>query len=411
MPTITHQTRRQFVLGLQGLWPGRRWKGLRGLERAIEAIRAVQVDPLDVIGRSHDIALASRVAGYRPEHLESLLYRQRSVFEYGGTLFLYPRDTLRLHWSWVRNEGFSEKLTRWARENSTAVQRAREAVRQDGPLSSSAFLNGEKVDHYRSSRVEGVALHYLWRTMEIMVHHREGVQKFYDLYSRLFGRVLSPYGPSETRDRYALETVAWLGLVGNYEMPYLRTGPEGRGSQRAERRTLVDRLVRNGRLAIVQVERERGPSYVRTEDLPLLETLSAGGLPPPWKPLSDASEATFLPPLDVVSARNRSQSLFGFEYVWEVYKPAPQRRWGYYVLPVLIGDRLVGRIEPSFDSRTETLRVARAWWEPGIDLGGVVEPLARALLRTQNGLAAKRVALGNVGPPAFKVRLSKALHS
>ncbi len=409
MLKVTPQVRRRFVLGRQGLWPGRRWRGLAGLEQAFETVRAVQVDPLAVIGHSHDLVLESRVEGYRPEHLETLLYRRRAVFEYGGTLFLYPRDTLRLHWSWVHHAGVSDNMQRWEAENPTVMKAVREKIRRSGPLSSSAFLDGTKVDHYRSSRLEGVALHHLWRWMEIMVHHRESNLKYYDLTSRIFGRLPTPYGLEETHERMALERTAWLGWLGKYEAPYLRTGPEGRGSQRAERIALVDRLARKGLLAPVEVEGERGVSYVRTEDLPVLETLSAGNLPPSWKPLSEESEAVLLAPLEVVSSRNRSRSLFGFEYVWEVYKPAHLRRWGYYVLPVLLGDRLVGRIEPQYASATKELRVAKAWWELGVDLDEVAEPLARALARVQQRMGARRIVLGRVGPPAFKTRLSRVL--
>lgn len=410
MIRITSDTRRRFILGAQGLWPGRRWKGPEGLGRAFQTVGAIQIDPLDVIGRSHDLALECRVDGYRPEHLDSLLYRDRSVFEYGGTLFLYPREALRLRWSGVRHVGFSRKFTTWAVEHAEAIRGAKERIRTEGPLSSGAFLGGPKVDHYRSRRLEGVALHYLWRRMEIMVHHREEGQKFYDLTSRLFGRLPTPFPADTVLEREALETVAWLGVVGAYETPYLRTGPEGRGSQRAERASLIAHLVRSGRLTALEVEGDRSPNFARTEDLPLLEALAAGDLPAAWKPLRATPEALLLAPLEVVSSRNRARSLFGFDHVWEVYKPAHLRRWGYYVVPVLLGDRIVGRLEPTFEAPTHTLRVLNAWWEPWVDLSTVIEPLALALQRTARRLGASRVDLGEVGPPAFRARLARALH-
>jgi uncharacterized protein len=100
-------------------------------------------------------------------------------------------------------------------------------------------------------------------------------------------------------------------------------------------------------------------------DAPLLDTLIAGGVPKAWSPQDTTTEdeVTFLAPLDPVSARGRAKLLFDFDYVWEVYKPAPQRKWGYYTLPILWGDRLVARIDLRLDRRTRTLVVCGFWLE------------------------------------------------
>ncbi len=92
--TITKQTARRFVLGRQGLWPGRRWKGKQGTAEALHACEAVQLDPLQATARSQDIVLHSRVLDYRPEYLEKLLYKDRRFFDYGGWLAVYPMSEL-----------------------------------------------------------------------------------------------------------------------------------------------------------------------------------------------------------------------------------------------------------------------------------------------------------------------------
>src|SRR5438445_183917 len=88
--TISQTTARRFVLGRQGLWPGQRWAGQDGTIEALRAIEAVQMDPLNVVARSHDIVLWSRVSGYRPAYLDHALYHARQFFDYGGGLFIYP---------------------------------------------------------------------------------------------------------------------------------------------------------------------------------------------------------------------------------------------------------------------------------------------------------------------------------
>ena len=100
-------------------------------------------------------------------------------------------------------------------------------------------------------------------------------------------------------------------------------------------------------------------------DQPHLSDLEAGRIPKSWKPLgpSTEEEVTFLAPLEMVSARGRAKQVFDFEYLWEVYKPVHQRRWGYYTLPILYGDDLVARLDPKLDRKTNTLHILGFWLE------------------------------------------------
>lgn len=159
------------------------------------------------------------------------------------------------------------------------------------------------------------------------------------------------------------------------------------------------------------VEGEPESSVLRTQDRPLLEEVASGNVPRAWKPKSTEAEAVFLAPLDVVVARERARTLFDFDYLWEVYKPGPQRRWGYYVLPVLLGGRLIGRIEPTIDRVPAQLRIERAWWEAGVALVDVAEPRARGLRRTLEGLDGSTIRLGQVGPNSFKATLTDMVRS
>jgi uncharacterized protein len=406
---ISKETERRFVLGLQGLWPGRRWRRREGIRNAISTCRRVQVDPLDVVGRHQDLVLSSRVADYRSADLDTLLYRERAAFEHGGNLDIYPRDRLALQWSWVHHEGLPVRWEKWGRANAAAVRRVRQQIDRHGASEARDWVDGQPVDDYRSRRREGMALHYLWRRFEVMVHHREGNRKFYDLTERLFGSLPVTFPREETRDRLALETLGWLGISGRYGIQFLRTNEEGRGRSRVPKRQIRDRLVADGRLAEVWVDGAREPSVLRAEDRPLLDAVAHGEVPKAWRPLTTESETVFLGPHDIVAAHGRARELFGFEYLWEGYKPVAHRRWGYYVLPILLGDRLIGRIEPRFDRGTHELRVERAWWEDGVDLRPVVGPFARGIGRTAGVLGAAAVRLGDVGPSSFRTAVREQL--
>ncbi|MCI4321300.1 MAG: winged helix DNA-binding domain-containing protein [Thermoplasmata archaeon] len=408
---VSKITERRMVLGLQGLWPGRRWRGREGVRSALVETRRIQVDPLDVVGRNQDLVLASRVAGYRAGDLEALLYGERIAFEHGGAMSIWPRARLGLHWSWVQNEGLPVRWETWGRENAAVVRRVLADIDRNGPHESRDYPEGARTADYRAGRLEGLALYYLWRKLDVLVHHREGNRKFYDRTERMFGAMAEPLPRDVTRDEGALETLRWLGLTGKYGIAYLRTQEDGRGRSKLTKAQIRQRLVEAGRLVEVEVEGDRTPAVLPTEWQPILEEVESGGTPKFWKPLTAETEAVFVAPLDVVAGRERARTLFDFEYLWEVYKPAADRRWGYYVLPVLVGDRLVGRIEPTFDRTAGALCLERAWWERGVDLATVVVPLARGIRRTLATLGGAMVRLGRVGPAGFKDRLEVALRS
>jgi uncharacterized protein len=404
---ITKETERRFVLGLQGLWPGRRWKGRDGLHSAISECRRIRVDPLNVVGRSHDIALASRVEGYTQADLDFFLYKERAGFEFGGAVSIYPRSLLRLHLSWVKNEGLPMRWEKWYKQNSKVVSRVLQEIEKKGPIEAHEYAQGERVENYRSRRVEGLALYYLWRSMRIMIDHREVNQKFYDLTQRLVGQLPETFPKEKTLSEMAFETLSWLGLSGQEGLPYLRTNEDGRGRSRVTKRQIRQRLIDNGSLTEVEIEGRREVSVLRTDTLPLLEEVASGNVPRIWKPLQPEAEAVFISPLDIVIANERSKKLFDFEYLWEVYKPASKRRWGYYVLPVLFGDRLVGRIEPLVDRSNNKLRIARVWWEKQVDRPTIVEPLARGILRMATFIGVENVSVQEVGPPTFRNSLER----
>ena len=410
---ISRQTLRRFVLGRQGLWPGRRWRGKAGTEQALRAVEAVQVDPLNVIARSHDLALSSRVLDYRPQHLTELLYQDRAFFEYGGALFIYPMDELR--W-WRRHMRARRRSPRWiqfAARHPRALRSVRAALRRRGFVGN-RDLAGEAVhDSYRGRRDTSVALYYLWLTGETMIHHRERFERVYAFHAGLAppeARTTAPRAAAEAF--FARKIVAFSGAIREAQWRSRFNDVLQSQLDRVQARRRIDRWVRSGLLSWLEVEGSKERLLVLAEDEPHLALLEEGKTPEAWRPLETSTddEAVFLAPLDIVSARGRARQLFDFDYVWEVYKPAHARRWGYYTLPILVGDRLVGRLDPWLVRDTLTLEIRGFWLEPGVAADErLVRALGAGLIRFAEGLGANTVDMKGIRLTRLRSDLADAV--
>ena len=169
---------------------------------------------------------------------------------------------------------------------------------------------------------------------------------------------------------------------------------------------ILERQKALGMFTQVQVEGGRETYLVLTEDIAVLESLEKGKVPKGWNPKDTTTldEVTFLSPLDIVSARGRARTLFDFDYKWEVYVPAPKRRWGYYVLPILYGDDLVTRLDSKLDRETMTLQIKGFWLEDDAPVKDVefANAFGRGLVRFAKFLDAKRINVASIHPPRLR---------
>ena len=171
---------RRYLLGRQGLWPGRRWAGRRGTARALHAMEALQLDPLHILARSHDLTLHSRVADYQPAYLDDLLYRKREFFDAGGTLEVRPMRELPYWRVVMRRKTSAGRWGAYAAQNAEAIAAARAALRAAGrPLSNRDFAGQPRINDYRGRKPSALALYWLWLAGEIVTHHRENFERWY----------------------------------------------------------------------------------------------------------------------------------------------------------------------------------------------------------------------------------------
>lgn len=400
---------RRFVMGKAGLWPGRRWRGIEGTEQAMREIEHLQLDPLEIIARAHDLILQSRVIDYRPGDWATLTYEQRRFFEWGGWLAVRPMDELPYWRVVMRRETGSPRWKAFEEEHARAITEMRDVLAERGTVSNRDFAMSARtrIDDYRGRKDSALALHYLWRIGDVMVSRRDRFERVYALTEAVApAALIREHDPAEADDYLMLKTVASDGLspMRNVGM-FLNRKVTARELAAWRERRLADSSVIE-----VRVEGWRAPQLALASDLRLLEELLADRVPQAWAPLETTTyeEAVFLSPLDPVSARGRAKLLFGFNYTWEVYKPAHERKFGYYALPVLWGDRLVARFDSRLDRSTQTLVINGLWLEDARLARDAAfgEALECGMARFVRFLGARRVDAGAVRPVALRKRLS-----
>jgi uncharacterized protein YcaQ len=350
--------------------------------RVVDRLGSLQFDPLAVPGtRNHDLVLHNRIAGYRLDWCERWLYgKDRRLIElYNKSLNILPAAELpfyRLAWSRGANN-YRDFLA----QHQGLADRIRDHIRESGPVSTASFRDvKDRIqwwwdnDASTSTTAARAVMEALFVMGQLGISRREGNRRFYDLIERLVpAKLLETHASEADQLRHRLlSRHRGVGLMAVGGAGELVMGT-GKAADRA-RTTAV--LVEEGTLIPVALEGFREVRHILAEELPILAATA--------KPARRATPAvSFIAPLDpLMWDRRLVKGLFGFDYLWEVYVPAPKRRHGYYVLPLLFGDRLVGRIEPRYERASRTLRIAGIWFEDGfgpMEEPGFIPALAKAL--------------------------------
>jgi uncharacterized protein len=414
MLNIDLETARRFILGKQGLWPGRRWRGIQGTEQAMRAMEYLQLDPLQIVARSQDISLHSRVLDYKPGMWEEATYQQRKFFDWGGWLAARPMDELP-HWRVVMRrerdgESGDPRIHRMAHEHAEAILEMRALLRERGVLSNRDFEKSARTPtkSYRGSKDSSLALYYLWRTGDVMTHHRENFERVYALAEAVAPAHLNRESDEAEVDRFLIKKE--VGFAGLSRLNRAAEAFHGRGEPDRAASKMIEAMVADSDLIEVRVEGWKALHYALGSDAEVLGDLSAGRTPQAWTQLETDTEeeAVFLAPLDPVSARGRAKVLFNFEYVWEVYKPQHQRKYGYYTLPILWGDRLVARFDSKLDRTTSTFIILGLWLEDQV-LGedeAFAHALSKGFARFVRFLSARRLDARSVSEPLLRNSIS-----
>ncbi|MDD3335534.1 MAG: crosslink repair DNA glycosylase YcaQ family protein [Eubacteriales bacterium] len=363
------QTRR-FLLSKHGLLGANRFHSAQGALDYVRQTGCIQYDPVDVCGKSHELALLARVENFTKEMLDDLLYQKRSLLDYfDKNMCILPTEC----WPYL------EPMRRYCKEhvrNREEIERLAPAlllrIHEAGSLSSQELDMKEKVDWYWSATsLSRAALEALYFRGDLVIHHKTCTVKSYalaeDCLPPLLLQTACPF--EDEKDRQLWQLRRRIGAVG-----LLPNAPSdawlGIAGFTAKARALAFRqLLEDDVLTELQVEEGKKPFYLLTDDLPLLKACA--------KPFLEIKRVRLLPPLDcMLWDRKVISQLFGFAYKWEIYTPQDQRKYTYYALPVLYGERFAGRLEPICDRKKSVLWIRRFWPEKGFSF---TEAFTRAL--------------------------------
>ena len=387
MDSITRQQARQFILAKQGLIGAYRFSGKDGAYEYVHQAGCIQYDPVDVCGKNAELTLQSRVKGFSKSMLHELLYEDRKLVDYADKeLSIWPSEDWPCFTSYRERSIRSGKTFKGLKSLET---KALNYIRENGPVCSDDLpIEGEIFWHssmhwsgnwQKKSQAARSVLEQLYTDGVLIIHHKKGSRKYYDLAERYLPEsLLKAKEPFRNEDEFiawrVLRRIGAVGLLWDKNS----TAFLGIGINAEMRKNVLDKLTHEGKVCPVMVEGIKQPFYYRSEDDPLMRLIVDGEAD--LKP-----RMSFIAPLDpLMWDKALILALFDFQYSWEIYTPAVKRKYGYYTLPVIFGDRFVGRIEAVPDRKSGVLEVKGLWLETGVRK---TLKLTRAFERTLNGFA------------------------
>ena len=369
MRTITKEQAKRFILCKQGLLGKHRFAGKEGAYQYVRQAGCIQFDPVDVCGKNAELTLQSRVKGFTKQMLADLLYQDRLLVDYSDKeLSIWPRED----WPYFAGDREMSKAHGASFPGIPELEeRAVAYIRQHGPVSSDTLPIEGKIFWHSSMHWSGnwhgqspaarSVLEQLYTDGVLLIHHKSGSRKFYDLADRYFSpELLSAPNPCENEAAFrqwrVKRRIGAVGLLWNRRSDAWL----GMDMSTAQRQETFAALERVEAITPVQVEEIHSPLYLLSSDQPLLEAVIADTI-------DDHARLEFLAPLDpMLWDRKLIEVIWNYQYSWEIYTPQEKRKYGYYVLPVLWGDRFIGRIEAAADRKAGALIVKNIWYEPGV---------------------------------------------
>ena len=414
---LTRQTARRLAIAKQHL-AGKKPKnpGRALIMSLMRDIRYVQIDPTSVVAPSHLLVLWSRLGAFKESELERLVWKEKKLFEYWAhqsSIVLtedYPLYQPRMKGFATADTLWPTRLREWMKENSELREYMLSEIRARGPLSSRDFEDksesrwkharrkwGLRESGWSTGRDASRMLEFLFHQGEILVAGRDGRQKLWDLPQNVLPvwtprKELSSGETEYIGAQLSLKAlgvatpkqISWHFLLGRY--PNLKE--------------TLSSLESDGKVVRARVKDipTKGPWFIHSQDIDAAQAIEAGDY---------ESRTTLLSPFDnLITDRDRTHELFDFFYRIEIYTPKEKRKHGFFVLPILDGDRIVGRMDPVMDRKKEELRVNAVYVEPGAPKDAAMpRRIADAVADLGDFLGAKNVVYPGRVPDRWRAYL------
>jgi uncharacterized protein YcaQ len=352
---------RRLQLEKQGIGELPKSTTKKRIEETLGRLGCVQIDTINVVERAHYLTLWSRLGQYKKSDLYSLAYEDRLVFEGWGHAMCYmPMD----HWKFLiaANQDRAKNRvlhTGWfSQVDPNIVDSVLNRVRREGPLGSSAFEGKKPIGGWWGWKPAKRALEALFSSGDLMVTRRDGFQRIYDLTERVLPSWVDTSEPTEDERTkfFVTRTLASLGATKPVDIKsYYQTWCVKLGLTTKQIQALLDGLVEKDLATKVSIEGIRTPYYCLVEDAVRLDELDRD-----WS-YGDVRLINYFDSL--LWHSDRLETLFGFERVLEVYLKPEERKFGYFTIPILYGDKLIGRLDPKLERKEKKLILRGLWYE------------------------------------------------
>lgn len=376
---ITKPEARKFLVKYQGLDKSSDLKAKHGILDFFDRVGCIQYDPLNVVGRNPDLVLQSRIQSYKPNILEEMLYTDRSLIDGWDKMMAIYKVENWYNFYRVREERKKEITRTLAYRNSiealNLIDNVREIILHNGPTQSNKINlgNGGK-GRWGHRKLSSATLDYMFNTGELGIYNKNNTQKIYDVIENILPADIlnqpDPFGNNKAFLKWYVKR-----RIGSIGMLWARSGGGWLGqfiSNKSLRSSILNELVEENSLISLSIEGITDTFYIRQEDLVLLDSIDD----------DIEKEIRFLAPLDnLLWDRAMIEKIFDFSYRWEVYVPSAKRKYGYYVLPVLYGDKFVARFEPEKHRGNESLEIKKWWWEENIEVSNEMKYATMKSLR------------------------------
>jgi uncharacterized protein YcaQ len=407
--TISASTAQRLAITRQRLAGPSARPNAEGILDVVRDLGCLQLDPISAVAPSHQLVVFSRVGPYPRKHLDTLLWEERRLYEaWAHAASIVLTEHFPIH-HWITRRYAAGKWTSapravaWMKANVPLRRNILRQLRKDGPMPSRAFEDpssvGWRTTGWNNERNVGMMLFFLWRSGQLMVAGRQGGQKLWDLADRC----LPGWTPKTRLSEPAI--VRWAAEISLRALGVGRAADIGRHFIAGKYPNLTNALLaleKQGRIMPLRVKDTQRPWpatwYVHSDDLALLDRIESGD----WSP-----RTTLLSPFDnLIRDRARTRLMFGLDFKMEIYVPALERQYGYYVMPVLHEERVVARVDPAFDRTSKRLSIQAISIEPGCDDASVARSTKDAIAQLGIFVGAASIDYDGRVPSSWRRTLS-----